>query len=397
LPEQASPDLLITHARLITATNAAPIENASIEIRGGKIAAIRTGAQTPPTSTLPVIDAAGKTVMPGLMDNHYHFWDIFDGPRLLSRGITVIRDPGSDLADTLSYREAMALGITPGPRIYTTGPLIDGHGGYHPMVDVEIDDPQAAANLVRSLKAQGVDALKVYFLLKPEVLREVVKEAHAQGLRVTGHIGVRTSWTQAMDAGIDGFNHIRLWSDFLSPAEQPQGENESLDAEKNPIPRMQADWSKIDPKGERAGALIQKMVDHHIGFDPTLSIQQLGDYWRRSLGLEQYQIATDTYARMGQFVARAQKAGVVLLAGTDDGSLFEEMESYAAAGVPNVEIVKAATVNGARWLGKDPEFGTIEPGRRADLVIVDGDPLKDIKNMRKISTVIEEGRVVFSK
>ena len=397
LPEQAPADLLITHARLVTATNAAPTENATIEIRGGKIASVHAGSEPPPASTLPVIDAAGKTVMPGLMDNHYHFWDIFDGPRLLSRGITEIRDPGSDLADTLNYREAIALGITAGPHIYTTGPLIDGHGGYHPMVDVEIDDPRAAADLVRSLKAQGVDALKVYFLLKPDVLREVVKEAHVQGLRVTGHIGVRTSWSQAMDAGIDGFNHIRVWPDFLSPADQPQGENETLDAEKNPVPRMQADWSKIDPNGERAGALIQRMVDHHIGFDPTLSIQHLGDFWKRSLGLEQYQIASDTYVRMGEFVSKAQKMGVMLLAGTDDGSLFEEMESYATAGIPTLEIVKSATVNGAKWLGKDAEFGTIEPGKRADLVIVDGDPLKDIKNTRKITTVIQDGRVVFSK
>ena len=397
LPEQASPDLLITHARLVSATKAAPLENATIEIRGGKIAAIHPGGQTASAAGLTVIDASGKTILPGLMDNHYHFWDIFDGPRLLARGITVIRDPGSDLADTLNYREAIALGLAAGPHIYTTGPLIDGHGGYHPMVDVEIDDPQAAVDLVRSLKAQGVDALKVYFLLKPEVLHEVVKEAHAQGLPVTGHIGVRTSWSQAIEDGIDGFNHIRVWPDFLPPTEQPQGENENLDSEKNPIPRMQADWSRIDPNGDQAKALLQKMVDHHIGFDPTLSIQHLGDYWRRALGLEQYQIAADTYTRMGQFVARAQKMGVLLLAGTDDGSLFDEMESYAAAAIPNLDIVNAATVNGAKWLGKDSEFGSVEIGKRADLVIVDGDPLKDIKTMRKITTVIQDGRVVFSK
>lgn len=397
LPEQSTPDLLIIHARVITGRDAAPLDNATIEIRGGKIARVSAGAVNASTGGLPVLDAAGKTVVAGLMDNHYHFWEIFDGPRLLARGITSIRDPGSDLADTMNSKEAIALGLVAGPHIYTTGPLIDGLGGYHPMVDVEIDDPAAAADLVRALKAQGVDALKAYFMLKPEVVRAVVSEAHAQGLRVTGHLGVLTSWTQAMDAGIDGFNHIRLWPDFLPASEQPRGDNESLDAEKNPVPRMQADWSRIDPNGERAGAIISQMIAHHIGFDPTLSIQRIGDYWRKSLGMEQFQVASDTYVRMGQFVARAQKMGVLLLAGTDDGSLFDEMESYATAGVPNPEIVKAATVNGAKWLGKDAEFGTIETGKRADLVIVDGDPLKDIKTMRKISAVIQDGRVVFKK
>jgi hypothetical protein len=394
LPQQEPADLLITHARLITGQDVAPLENAAIEIRAGKIAAVYTGGQSPPTG-LPLLDAEGKTLLPGLMDNHYHFWDIFDGARLLQRGITTIRDPGSDLADTMDYKEAIALGLVAGPHIYTTGPLIDGLGGYHPMVDVELDDAKSAADLVRALKEQGVDALKVYFLLKPEVLRAVVKEAHAQGLRVTGHIGVRTSWTQAMDDGIDGVNHIRLWPDFLPAAEQPQGENESLDGDKNPVARMQLDWTRIDPNGDRAKAVIEKMVEHHVGFDPTLSIQKLGDAGRKSQGLEQYEISADTYRRMGQFVARAQKMGVMLLAGTDDGSLFDELESYAGAGVPTQEIVKAATVNGARWLSKDTEFGTIEPGKRADLILVDGDPLKDIRKMRKIAVVIQDGRIVF--
>ena len=396
LPQNTPADLLITHARLLTAKDALPVDNASIEIRGGKIAAVYTSGQMAP-SGMPVIDAAGKTVMPGLMDNHYHFWDIFDGPRLLARGITSIRDPGSDLADTMDYKEAIALDLVAGPHIYTAGPLIDGLGGYHPMVDVEIDDPAAAPDLVRALKEQGVDALKVYFMLKPEVLRAVVKEAHEQGLRVTGHIGVRTSWTQAMDDNIDGFNHIRLWPDFLPASDQPQGDNESLDTEKNPVARMQSDWSKIDPKGDHAKKIIEQMAEHHVGFDPTLSIQRVGEYWRKSQGLEQYEVSVDTYRRMGEFVARAQRMGVMLLAGTDDGSLFDEMEAYANAGVPGPEIVKSATINGARWLGKDAEFGTIERGKRADLLIIDGDPLRDIKNMRRIITVIQDGRVVFRK
>jgi Tol biopolymer transport system component len=397
-PESPAGDLVVEHARLIDGTGAAPISDASIVIRDGKIVEIDRG--TPAASKiagLPVLDAQGKTVLPGLMDNHYHFWDIFDGPRLLSRGITYIRDPGADLADSMNFKEAIRLGLFPGPDVYSAGPLIDGVGAYHPMVAVQIDDPAAAAMLVKSLKAQGVDLLKVYFMLKPQVLRAVVQAAHANGLRVTGHIGVKTSWTLAIEDGIDGLNHIRVWADFLPLSEQPQGENESLSAFQHPVARMQADWREMDPDSARVTALIERMARAKIGFDPTLSIQTLRPAMRRELSLEQYGIWEQSFGRMSEFVKRAVDLHVPLLAGTDDGSLFEEMEDYEKAGVPRQTIVEAATANGAAWLGKQAVFGSVQPGRRGDLILVDGGPLEAIRNLRKISVVVKNGKIVFRK
>jgi len=396
LPAQSAPDMIITHARLWDGTGAAPVADRTIEIRGGKIVSI--GARQPDgAGGVPVIDARGRTVMPALMDNHYHFWDFGQGPLLLSHGITTIRDPGAPLSLSMTFKEAIALGIFPGPTIYSAGPLIDGLGDYHPLVDVMLDDTVGAATVVRAFKAQGVDLLKVYFMLKPEVLCAVIREAHKVGLRVTGHIGVHTSWTRAMDCGIDGLNHIRVWADLLPANEQPQGENESLAADRNPVARMQSDWHEIDPNSPRVTALIQKMARSKVGFDPTLSIQRIDDGMRKSLGLAQFATARDSYRRMSRFVARAQQMGVFLLAGTDDGSLFDEMEAYDSAGVPKTAILQAATANGAKWLGKDGEFGTIEVGRRADLIIVDGDPLKTMSDMRKIAIVVQGGRIVFRK
>src|SRR5262249_50853831 len=147
--------------------------------------------------------------------------------------------------------------------------------------------------------------------------------------------------------GISGFNHIRLWRDLLPLTRQPQGENESLDAGKNPIARMQANWTEIDPDGTATGDIIRQMVDHHIGFDPTLAIQRVTDSERKHFGIEQFAIVKDGYSRMSRFVFRAQKMGVLLLAGTDNESLFDELEAYTAAGIPNMEILKAATINGA--------------------------------------------------
>ncbi len=395
--EQSSASLVITHARLIDGTSRGPIEDATIEIRNGRFASVRSGKDSAPSPGARVIDAKGKSVLPGLMDNHYHYWDIFDGSRLLAHGITSIRDPGVDLSDGLNFKQAISHGLAAGPDIYTAGPLIDGINDYHPMVTVEIDDPSKAAVLVDSLKEQGVDLLKVYFMLKPEVLCSVIKAAHKDGLKATGHIGVHTSWGQALDCGIDGLNHIRTWADFLPLSEQPQGENLSLDARIHPVARMQSDWSKIDPNGPEAGNLIEKMVKDKVGFDPTLSIQKIDDSERKGLNLEEFTKARNAYQKMGAFVARAQKAGVLLLAGTDDGSLFDEMEAYEQAGVPRLAVIQAATRNGAEWLGKEGDFGSITPGLRADLIIVDGDPLAGIKNIRNIRTVIKDGEVVFEE
>ncbi len=396
LPAQSQADMVVTHARLWDGTGSQPADDATIEIRDGKIQSIQQGQQSIP-SGVPVLDAGGKTVLPALMDNHYHFWDAAQGPELLKHGITYIRDPGAPLSLSMSFKEAISMGLFPGPDIYSAGPLIDGLGYYHPMVAVAIDDPAAAATLVRSFKAQGVSLLKVYFMLKPDVLCAVVQEAHKVGLPVTGHIGVLTSWGRAIDCGIDGVNHIRVWADFLPLNEQPQGENESLDADKNLVPRMQADWHEIDPDSERVTALIEKMAKANVGFDPTLSIQTISDPMRKVLSLDQFEAAQQSYQRMSRFVARTQKMGVFLLAGTDDGSLFDEIEAYAKAGLPNTAILEAATANGAKWLKMESDFGTVAPGRRADLIIVDGDPLRDIKDTRKIDIVIKDGRIVFRK
>ncbi|HEX5869076.1 MAG TPA: amidohydrolase family protein, partial [Longimicrobium sp.] len=394
LPARAPGDLAIVNARVWTGVDARVMENATVEVRGGRIVRVHGGA---PEAGLPVLDAGGKTLMPGLMDNHAHYWFPFQGERLMERGITTVRDPGAAVSTSMSFKDANRLGVVMGPTIYTAGPLIDASGGYHPMVDVAIDDPASAPALVQALKEQGVDLLKLYFLLDPDVARAVLAEAERQGLPVTGHIGVRTGLREAIEAGIEGFSHIRVWRDFLPLHMQPQGENETLDSGRNPIARMQADWSRIDPDGPELGELLRLMAARGVALDPTLTVQRLAERDRSRFSLEDFATATETYRRMGRFVRRAHESGVMLLAGTDGGSLNDEMEAYVEAGVPAVDVLRAATVNLARWLGAEDEFGTIQPGRRADLLLVDGDPLKNIRDARNVSAVIKDGRVVIRR
>lgn len=393
LPAQAPADLAIVNARVWTGADGDRVmEDATVEIRGGRIARVHRGA---PEAGLPVLDAAGKTLIPGLMDNHAHYWFPFQGERLLERGITSVRDPGAAISTSMNFKDANRLGVVLGPHIYSAGPLIDAPGGYHPMVDVAIEDPSAAAGLVQALKEQGVDLLKLYFLLDPDVARAILAEAERQGLPVTGHIGVRTSLREAIEAGVDGFSHIRVWRDVLPLEMQPQGEDETLDSGRNPMARMQADWNQIDPEGPQLGEILRLMAARGVALDPTLTVQRIQDRDRARFSLEDYATASESYRRMGRFVRRAHESGVMLLAGTDGGSLNDEMEAYVAAGVPVVDVLRSATVNGARWLGREAEFGTIQPGRRADLVLIDGNPLADIRDARKVSAVIKEGRVVI--
>lgn len=400
--DRAPGDLVVTNARVFTGAGDEYLENATVVVRDGRIERVEAGETTmafadAASSDVSVIDAGGKVLMAGLMDNHYHYWSPFVGDRLLASGVTAVRDPGVAISSSMSFKDANRIGLVPGPRIYSVGPLIDGPGGYHPAVDVALTDPAAAEPLVRALHAQGVDALKAYFQLEPDVLAAVVRAAHEVGIPVTGHIGVRTSWGEAMDAGIDGFNHIRVWKDFLPPEVQADGTNESLDGRTFPIRRMQADWRRIDPDGPEVGRLIDRMAEAGVALDPTLRIQRVGDRDRERFGIEQFQIARDAYDKMERFVLRVQRGGVPILAGTDNIGLINELEAYQDAGMTNAEILRAATVNGARWFGLEDEFGTVEAGKRADLILVEGDPLEDVGDLREIRYVVQDGRIVVRR
>lgn len=398
LPVSAAPedDLVLTGVRLFDGRGDQYLENAWVIVRAGLVDAVGTGPLDAPPG-VPVIDGRGRTLLPGLMDNHYHFWRPHAGPDLLARGVTTIRDPGVAIADGMDYKDASAWGLLAAPTIFSTGPLLDGPGGYHPMVDVTLEHPGAAAALVRGLAEQGVDALKAYFLLEPEVLAAVMAEAGALGLPVTGHLGVRTSWAEALDLGIDGLSHVRVWRDLRPPEVQPDGRDGTLDRGRDITARMQADWSDIDVDGPDATALIDRMVQAGVAIDPTLLVQRVDDDSRDSFTLEEFPAARESFERMKAFVARAVAAGVPLLAGTDNLSLVDELGVYQDAGIPNAEILRAATINGARWLGRDSEIGTVEPGRRAHLVLVDGDPLADIRSLREVDLVVKDGVVVFRR
>lgn len=399
LPERAKPEMLIKNVNVFDAVGETLQEGMMVEVREGRISAVLKSSDVD-SKGLTVIDGQGKTLIPGLVDNHFHFWHymmFWGNSFILPKGVTTIRDVGAEISQSMNLKEAMAYGILDGPTIYTTGPLIDGREGYHPMVDVPMTDPEALDPLVKSLKAQGVDALKAYFMLDSVMMKPLADAAKKYGLPLTGHIGVKIGWRAAAEAGIKGVNHIRIWRDVLPLDVQPDGTDESLEGGIHPVERMQADWSKIDLKDPKIDRLLDIMAQNNVAMDPTVGIQQVRSSLRQQSDFQTYYDAKLSFEKAKQFVKMAYDRGILLLAGTDSGNLHAEMQHYADAGIPTHAVIKAATINGAKWLGKENDFGTIEVGKRADLVLIDGNPLNDMKDIEKVALVIKQGRIVFKK
>ncbi|MBL8268601.1 MAG: amidohydrolase family protein [Steroidobacter sp.] len=329
------------------------------------------------------------------MDNHYHYWRqrLFRGADLLAMGVTSIREPGTPIADGLNLRQAIDEGVLAGPRIYTLGPIIDGVG-MNPMVDLRLNQPEAAAAVVASMHSLGVDGIKLYATLAPQVSVAVIAAAKKFQLPVTGHIA-RTTWKEAMAAGIDGLTHAaNYYHDFVPAPLRPKWGDEPV---KVSVATSSTPPLRIDPTSAEVRSMLGEMARRGVMLDPTLLAYVRDEAELRQGGFDGYLEAAQISADIKALTLEAHRAGVQLLVGTDDKSMHDELEMLERIGVPNAAILRAATANGARWLGKAAEFGTVQTGRRADLLLVDGDPLRQMKDIRNVELVVKDGRVVFAR
>jgi imidazolonepropionase-like amidohydrolase/Tol biopolymer transport system component len=388
LPRRGRGDLVITNARLFDATGTEVVEGATVEVRDGEIFAVTAGAFTT-DSGVRVIDAGGRFLMPGLIDAHTHVAariQTFSNARLPTIGVTSIFVPGSYLPETLNLRDAVALGVLPGPHLYTSGPAIDGaEGRARPFLVANVTDADEVRSLIRELADQGVDAIKLYAFLEPEIVAAAIAEAHAHGLPVIGD-QVATPWSVALEAGIDGFVHVmdHKWR-FISH-EQP-------DSSDGP-------WAVVDPDSALMNAFFARVAANGAMFDPTMmASSQFFQSDAFSAALREGLGDPDRVRRahiLADMLTAMHRHGVRWVAGTDAGGLLNELAIYEAIGIPNSTILQTATANVARWLRKD-DFGTVEPGKRADLIVVDGNPLERIRDLEKVVLVVQDGRVVVER
>ena len=387
----------ITGATLIDATGAAPVPDAVVVVRNGRIAAAGSRATTPVPQGAAVIDAAGQTVLPGLWEMHTHASGIEFGPASLAAGITTARDCGGEFDYLVAMRDAVDKRQAIGPRWLLAG-LVDS-GGAKAFGHVTADTPDEGRTVVRRYHDAGFVQMKLYTYLTPDVVRAIADEAHKLGMTVTGHVPQALTTEAGVEAGMDQINHLNYVTRMLRPA---------------------GATAPIDLASDTAKTAIRFLLDHHTVVDPTASWGEMASHSRdvdvasfepgileapaildsKFRGMTNQQTADQMHARLAQTEAvinALHHAGVPIVAGSDTGlvgdGLHREIEIYAEAGMTPLEAIQSATIVPARAMRLDQDSGTVEAGKRADLIVVDGDPLKDIRVLRRVTHVVTNGRM----
>lgn len=425
--------------------------NVDILISGDQIVAIGSNlADRNPVSQAVHIDGSGKFLIPGLWDGHVHL--TYDPgldhrtffPLALANGVTSLRDTGGHL-DRLAEARAIAASDAPAPDLYVSGPLIDGakrvYAGQSrgfPDLSLGAATPSDIIKIVDDLAAQDVDFLKAYEMLTPDSFQALVDRAKYHDLPVTAHSPLSMSAKQAVESGIKDMQHLRnLELDCVSDAGNLLEERRAMIEEdtadtgnklRSAIHRKQRAVALAKISNAACEQLVQKMVKNGVSQTPTLTVTTLltrrlyaEQRWRdtyklvpadiakgwneRSLALSDRKpsannIAFDKWVM--DMVLKLHQAGVPIIAGTDapiafltpGASLHEELALLVDAGLPPMAALKAATVSPAEFFGLENVMGSIAPGMKADLVLLNANPLQDIRNSDTIDAVFKNGRLL---
>jgi imidazolonepropionase-like amidohydrolase len=411
----------LTRVRVIDGTGAAPRENQTLLIRGGRISAMGSDGRVPIPDGAQVIDLAGKSVIPGLVMVHEHlYYPTGPGvyaylaesfPRLyLAGGVTAMRTGGNmNGYGELSVAKAIARGEKAGPWIDATAPYLQGPGLGLSQLHA-VSTPDEARRMVDTWADAGATSFKAYMNISRAALGAAIDAAHARGLKVTGHL-CSVTYTEAARLGIDNLEHgFFSATDFVTdkkPDECPQTDIVALTA-------------ALDTNRAELRALIAELVRRNVAVTSTLTIFETfvpGRPMPRGLDVlvpalrEQYErqhaaVAgrhspfASAYPAIGAAELAFARAGGLLLAGTDPTGSGGVVPGYAnqralellvEAGFTPLEAIAIGTLNGAKYLGRADEIGSIAVGKQADLVVVGGDPSARIEDVRNVELVFKQG------
>jgi imidazolonepropionase-like amidohydrolase len=406
--------LAITNARLFDSEKKQVREGITVVLVGDKITAVG-GRTTKIPAGAQVIDAAGRMLIPGLWDMHVHLGD-GDGLLDLAMGVTSVRDLGNTPA-VLDPRVArFDAGTELGPRVLRAG-LIDGPGELAaPTGAIAATAEEGIAHVDRFAKL-GYQQIKLYSSLDPKLVPILARAAHARGLRVSGHIPQGMIASQAVEAGYDEIQHANmLFLNFLlKPGDDTRGParfkvvaelGSTLDLTSRPVADFLAlllrKKTVLDPTVATFEAMFtSEPKDPDAALSPYFGrLPAQIERGARGGGLEatpeQREIYRASHAAMGKLVKLAWERGVPIVAGTDSYAgltLARELELYVAAGIPPADVLSIATIGAARVMNRQKELGSISVGKRADLVLLDGDPTKQIGDVRNASLVVSRGNL----
>lgn len=431
----ATPRAVLQHVRIIDGTGAPPIADQNVSIEDGRITAISAGTDVSPSDGTTIVDLRGYSVMPGIVGMHDHLWYLarpnlaadnssnppglslemsFSAPRLyLANGVTTLRTAGSVAPYTdLRLKQAIEKGTLPGPHLDVTGPYLNGSGNPN-LQFPELKGPDDARETVAYWADRGATSFKAYAQITREELSAVIREAHKRGLKVTGHL-CSVTYDEAVEAGIDNLEHGFSANTALDRGKKPDtcsasGGDDTLE--------------QMIPGSAAADRLIATLVGHHVAITSTLPgrAASLADvplrpdvieamapiareayfYGRNRPADKAAQTKTAFLLRREMDLERAfAAAGGLLLAGPDPvgvGGLVpgfsdhREIELLVEAGFAPVQAIRIATLNGAIFLGRQNQIGSIAVGKNADLVVVKGDPGTRIADVEHVEIVFKDG------
>jgi len=402
LSPTTSSAIALAGATLIDVTGGPAIKDSVVVIKGDWIISVGTRSNVEIPTGAKVIDLTGKSLLPGLWDMHSHFYQAEFGPTYLAAGITTARDVGSDSEFGTSLRDAALQRRGLGPRMLLAG-YIDGKSDNHSF-DVQVETPEEARAAVQRYKNAGYEQIKIRDQVKLETLKVICDEAHRLGMTVTGHVPQGMNALQAVEAGMDQINHINYVLTGFFPNRNRNNPPVTINFEapnvKNALKFFKEHGTVVDPT-----LAVMELMLHHTSkpiesFEPGMTkispelLVQLNKKGESEAPAEALAMVVDVLVKL---VGGLHRAGVPIVAGTDVGvpghTLHRELELYVRAGLTPLEAIQAATITPARVMKLEKEVGTIEPGKRADLIILDADPLDNISNIRKVSLVITQGRL----
>ena len=389
---EATSIIAIMGATLIDGRGGPAISDSVVLVRGERIEAVGTRASVKLPPEAELIDAKGLTLLPGLIDSHFHIDGDDPLPALyLSHGITSLRDPGQWIEAYDAARKAAA----PVPRLFLCGPHLDSPPPAYPSDSYIVRDADETRLAVNRFVDDGASAIKVYFRLPLALIKVAIETAHSRGVPVMGHLEIVDA-RDAIKAGIDGIEHATSFGTSLLPLRDAEKYRQSVLANNSARSegRYQV-WNSIDLNSEQARALFKLIVDRGVVVSPTLAVfeRQPGDK-------DTTDVHVHAFKQMEVFVGLAKKAGAKIVVGSHSdvphakrGWAYQrELELLVDSGLTPMQAIVAGTIENARYFHIEDRLGSVERGKIADLVLVEGDPLKDISNMRRVKRVMLNGK-----
>jgi imidazolonepropionase-like amidohydrolase len=418
LTHKPAGDLVIRNVNVFDSLKGALLENQRVTVRGERIVAVEPELKQPAVKGAEVIDGQGKTLLPGLWDMHSHL-SAESAYLNIAAGVTTVRDLGNPIDELTRLRDNIEAGKQIGPRIVRAG-FIDGPGPFEGPIKVLASTPQEARERVDRYAKLGYVQIKIYSSVKPELVPVIAAEAHKLGLRVSGHVPSGMIAEQFIADGADEIQHMNfIFLNFMPDVKETRTPARFIEPGKR--------GGDLDLNSPQVTDFIAFLKAHHTVIDPTMAIWEdtyldrpgspaLVDAYMfdrlpvqvergsKTAGqaLSAADPATDkqyraAYANMVRMVKKLYDNGIPIVAGTDQSSgyaLHRELEIYAQAGIPAAEVLRIATIEAAEVMHLDRDFGSITPGKFADMILVNGNPAAAISDIRKIEVVIKNGAVL---